>query len=1115
MLKVNNRYNEKKMAVIIQGSEELQVNTYTNLTQNDSSVKSLINGGYVVVWASDGQDGSGYGIFGQVFDADGNKAGSEFQVNSFTANAQLHPVVTYLAGGGFMVSWSSNGQDGSASGVFGQVFDAAGSKVGGEFQINTQTNLSQYDSSVTTLSDGNVSVTWSSEGQDGSGFGIYGQILSPAGTKAGGEFKINTTTNSGQVFSSSASLLNGNFVVTWASFGQDGSDLGIFAQVFDSAGNKTGGEFQVNTHTNLAQTEPDITALDNGNFVVTWHSDGQDGSGLGVFGQIFDASGNKVGGEFQVNTQTNNEQSFSAVTALSGGNFVAVWQSKEQDGDGFGIYGQLFDSGGNKIDGEFRVNVESASVQAEVDVTTLNDGRFVVSWSSKGQDGSESGIFSRTFTVHDNVVEGTSEDDTIYGSSGGVVIDGLEGDDLLVGGAGDDLIYGGLGDDLIYGNEGNDIIHGSTDNADDIDVGRDILYGGAGDDIVYGYDGDDDIYGDIGNDKLYGGGGADLISGGGGNDNIFGGGGNDQLNGGTGADYIEGGAGDDLIIGGEQNDIILGATDNDIIEGGSGSDKIYGGLGDDHLFGNEGNDEITGGEGNDLILGDEGDDVLYGNAGDDIIAGGSGDDTAYGGDGNDILRGDEGNDYLNGMSGNDYIFGGAGDDEIEGHEGGDKIIGGVGSDYLTGGSGADIFSYRQVLDSNTLSFDIISDFVAGEDKLDFTLLSAEGINSIADIDITDDGVNTFIAGKNNNFYLQLSGVIAITDADILFASDDNQMLLGGIGDDSLTGGSDAIIDGGWGNDFIYSGASAGRLFGGYDDDIIIGGSLDDIIFGDAGDDILHGGDGDDDISGNDGNDHIYGGFGADILHGQGGDDIIYGGAGNDFLFGGSGNNELHGGDGDDYIQSGFGDDLIYGGAGDDSISASDGNDILYGGDGDDDLHGHTGDDRLYGGNGNDLLYGGSGNDYIEGGNGNDEVAGRSGNDILLGGDGDDIITGGDDAGRDILFGGNGNDFLYGGPGFDILTGGSGSDELWGGLGVDIFNYDNITDSTSAATDYVADFQKGFDKFDFAGLSIFGISDFSDITITNNGTDTFINGNGVDFEIQIGGVFNLTNSDFIW
>ena len=68
---------------------------------------------------------------------------------------------------------------------------------------------------------------------------------------------------------------NGDFTVVWESYGQDGSRWGIFGQRFDHTGAKVGGEFQVNTYTNAQQVDPKIAMDPAGDFVVTWSSFGQ------------------------------------------------------------------------------------------------------------------------------------------------------------------------------------------------------------------------------------------------------------------------------------------------------------------------------------------------------------------------------------------------------------------------------------------------------------------------------------------------------------------------------------------------------------------------------------------------------------------------------------------------------------------------------------------------------------------------------------------------------------------------------------------------------------------------------------------------------------------------
>jgi hypothetical protein len=375
--------------------EEFRVNTYTSNDQRHPSVAGLASGGFVVTWESEGQDGSGWGIYGQRYDSAGTKVGGEFRVNTYINDNQFGSSVAGLSGGGFVTAWESFGQDGSYHGIFGQIYDSSGNRVGVEFQVNTSTFMDQVAPSVSGLSNGGFVVSWTSG--DGNGFGIYGQRFDSSGTKVGGEFRVNTYTDNEQMYSSVASLDGGGFGITWESSGQDGSSSGIYGQRYDSSGAMVGGEFQVNTYTYYPQTQPSVAGLSDGGFVVTWESYEQDGSSWGIYGQRFDSSGTKVGGEFRVNTYTADYQGVPSVDALPRGGFVVTWGSFGQDGSGWGIYGQRYDSAGTKVGGEFRVNTYINDSQFGSSVAGLSGGGFVVTWGSFGQDGSGYGIYGRRF----------------------------------------------------------------------------------------------------------------------------------------------------------------------------------------------------------------------------------------------------------------------------------------------------------------------------------------------------------------------------------------------------------------------------------------------------------------------------------------------------------------------------------------------------------------------------------------------------------------------------------------------------------------------------------------------------------------------------------------------
>ena len=359
------------------------------------------DGDFVVVWESYTQDGNHFGVFGQRFAVSGARRGTEFQVNAYTTGAQGLAAVAVGSRGDFVVSWTS-AQDGSAGSVHGRRFDAAGSAIGGEFQVNTFTTGLQYVSHVGRAFDGRFVVSWTSEGADGSNYGIAARRFDASGNPIGSEFVVNTYTTGYQVFGDLAVEANGNFVVVWEDYGgnRDGSGSAIFGQRYDASGNRLGTEFQVNTYTTGRQAIPGVSVSPAGGFVVAWAGNSGEGSGYGVFARRFDASGNAIGNDFVVNTYTTGDQYglFGQIAHDASGNFVITWVSAGQDGSSYGDFAQRFSAAGARRGAEFRVNTYTTGAQFRPSSASDAVGNFVVSWDSGGgQDGSDSGIFGQRF----------------------------------------------------------------------------------------------------------------------------------------------------------------------------------------------------------------------------------------------------------------------------------------------------------------------------------------------------------------------------------------------------------------------------------------------------------------------------------------------------------------------------------------------------------------------------------------------------------------------------------------------------------------------------------------------------------------------------------------------
>ena len=396
------------------GGPEFKVNVYTSYRQDRPKVSIDDSGAFVVVWTSEKQDGALDGVFARRYNAGGTAASGDIQVPLITAGIQNNPNVALEDDGDFVVVWRS-GADAASGEIFARRFNSAGTPQGDPIQVNTYTPDLQHLPAVAIDGDGDFVVTWTSERQDGSTVdielrngGVFAQRFNSSGVPQAGEFQVNTYTPHGQHDPVPAMRADGFFVITWASRNQDedpsepSSHDGVFAQLFTSAGARIGSEFQVNTYTVSYQHHQAIGMDAEGDFVIAWHSNqipGYAGMGSDVFLRRFSSSGAAIGGELQVNTFTPSFQEDIGVSMEADGDFVVVWDSKTGDGDAYGVFGKRFNSAAVPQSGDFQINTYTAGYQNRPSVTrNVGEGTFVVVWQSGGaQDGYGYGIFAKRF----------------------------------------------------------------------------------------------------------------------------------------------------------------------------------------------------------------------------------------------------------------------------------------------------------------------------------------------------------------------------------------------------------------------------------------------------------------------------------------------------------------------------------------------------------------------------------------------------------------------------------------------------------------------------------------------------------------------------------------------
>jgi len=344
------------------------------------AVAILADGSSVVAWSTAIMH-MGSDLMARRYDSQGNPLGGAFMVNTTTAHDQGRPSIAALTDGGFVVTWEGRLANLGPMEIYQQRYDASGVKVGTETRVNTFTDYDQEYATTTALADGGWVVTWTSYNQvAGGGAEIYQQRYAASGTAVGGEVRVNATTAAQQDTSQVTALAGGGWVVTWQSTGQDGSGLGIYQQRYAADGTAVGGETRVNTGTAGDQHYQSVAALADGGWTVVWQSAGQDGSGTGIYAQLYNADGSTRGGERQLNQQTFGDQYRPAVTGLADGGFMVSWGTQSSTGTGWAIHGQRFHADGSAVEGEFRVSQSVDPDAGYPEVAARSDGGFLAAW---------------------------------------------------------------------------------------------------------------------------------------------------------------------------------------------------------------------------------------------------------------------------------------------------------------------------------------------------------------------------------------------------------------------------------------------------------------------------------------------------------------------------------------------------------------------------------------------------------------------------------------------------------------------------------------------------------------------------------------------------------------
>lgn len=375
---------------------EFQVNTYTTFDQRTPDIDMRADGSFVVVWQNRDFPTTDYQIRGRIFDSAGDAVGDDFRIDGSAGGYVFSPKVATEDDGGFVVSWGAQYPPGDDIhyGVVARRFDASGTALAPEFQVNETTNYISYGPNLDVDADGRFVVVW--DGRDPSGDvdgGVFGRLFAADGTPEP-EFTVNDYTTGKQRGAEVAFDADGEFKIVWTSDGSAGSDLdedSVQERNFFADG-QPGSAGQVNSTTSGSQRFPSVAFSTLDRSAVTWtSSQTTDDPTEGIQGLVRDRLG--LGTNIRkLHETTPGTQTHSSVAGSPDGYFAVSWQSGSSAGtdtDFWSVQGRLLRPDGSFLGGEFQVNTFTGARQAYPQVAAGPGGRFAIVWNTEDPAGDD------------------------------------------------------------------------------------------------------------------------------------------------------------------------------------------------------------------------------------------------------------------------------------------------------------------------------------------------------------------------------------------------------------------------------------------------------------------------------------------------------------------------------------------------------------------------------------------------------------------------------------------------------------------------------------------------------------------------------------------------------
>lgn len=232
-----------------------------NTFPDQVSLVATTGNGFLATWVEEVLGGgfTGQRVLTQAVDSTGALVGTPLQLSGAFVGNRTDVQSDTLANGNHVYTWNSTGEDGAFGTVVMAVVDDSGAIVKSQQVVNNTLSGDQLDAKVAALATGRFVVVW--ESGSGFGFDVYARLYNADGTPIGNEFQVNTNVPGRQIIPDVVALDDGGFFVAYAATDATvGQDKGWYGQRFDAIGNKVNVETQLLAEPNNASAQFELNS---------------------------------------------------------------------------------------------------------------------------------------------------------------------------------------------------------------------------------------------------------------------------------------------------------------------------------------------------------------------------------------------------------------------------------------------------------------------------------------------------------------------------------------------------------------------------------------------------------------------------------------------------------------------------------------------------------------------------------------------------------------------------------------------------------------------------------------------------------------------------------------